>query len=101
MTNFSENLSYLFSVHGFANQIAMAKALGMNRSSLSRLLSGARLATPAQRKLIVAYFKLQQSDLDLDHLVFRSTVGNLAAKSDLTFLAFRSTRQNVSRWSDI
>ena len=101
MSNFSENLSHLYRVHGFANQAELGREVEIERSVVSKLLTGARDPTSSQRLRIAKYFKLQQSNFDLPPDAFLGAVENVVAKSDLVFLSFRTTKQSIQRCEEV
>lgn len=79
----------------------MGKKLGIDRSVLSKLLTGARAPTSRHRVQIARYFGLKQSDFDLPKNAFLDVIENIVAKSDLVFLRFRTTKQNMQRYEQV
>jgi hypothetical protein len=101
VSRFSENLSYLYQLRGFASAEVFGKVVGIDRSGVSRLLSGARAPTANQKMRIARYFELRAVDFDLTKDEFLEVAENVVTKSNLVFLAFRTIRQNLPRFEDV
>ncbi|MEY9634096.1 transcriptional regulator with XRE-family HTH domain [Bradyrhizobium japonicum] len=98
LSHFCKNVRHLASVHRL-KQVALAKDLGWDRTVLAKLMSGEREPNTNQKGALALYFRIEPSELDLDHGAFLARHTG-AAVSNLPLMTFRAVRQNTNKWRE-
>jgi transcriptional regulator with XRE-family HTH domain len=90
--DFPCNLCHLFGLARHANQETFATELGINRSTVSRLMNGQRRPNDRHLERIAKYAGLSNPKyLLIEHSEFRRLVAHKETRSDLALLSFRTT----------
>ncbi len=98
LSDFCKNVRHLASVHRL-KQVALANELGWDRTVLAKLMSGEREPNANQKSALALFFRIEPSELDLDHAAFLERHTGTAA-SNLPLMTFRAVRQNTNKWRD-
>jgi len=100
MSDFARNLQHLFVLSGKKTREQFAFALGLERTMLSKLMSGRRPPTPMHLWKIASFAGCTADDLLFGHAKFRSIMQDYTTRSNLMLLSFRSIKKSVAEFSE-